>query len=208
MPISVKPSKEYLNWFKINLIYNSNTGSLVCRTKINQKREVGDIYTKSDGAGYLKIVVKINGKSKYFRAHNVAWFLHYGIWPYFVIDHRDGNGENNKIKNMRKSNDNENCRNRKIIHNKCGHRGIRVKKYISRKYEEVIYYQARIFYKNKRISLGSFKNLDQAIKARIDGENKYFKEFAFSNRKRKTLPSTKALAFALIAMFIHVRPVV
>jgi hypothetical protein len=40
---------------------------------------------------------------------------------------------------------------------------------------------ARIGYKMKRISLGSYDNFEEAVKARIDAEEKYWGEFSYRN---------------------------
>lgn len=40
---------------------------------------------------------------------------------------------------------------------------------------------ARIGYKMKRIHLGSYDNFEEAVKARIDAEEKYWGEFSYRN---------------------------
>jgi hypothetical protein len=46
-------------------------------------------------------------------AHQVAWFLTYGEWTMQEIDHIDGNGDNNKLNNLRLATRSENQCNRK-----------------------------------------------------------------------------------------------
>lgn len=42
---------------------------------------------------------------------------------------------------------------------------------------------ARIGINNKRITLGEFDNFDEAVKARKEGEEKYYKEYSFDNSR-------------------------
>jgi len=59
------------------------------------------------------------------RAHRAAWAIHFGEMPSSEIDHRDGNPENNRIKNLRLSNrvqQNRNQRRRK--NNTSGQMGV------------------------------------------------------------------------------------
>lgn len=34
-------------------------------------------------------------------AHRLAWLIHYGVWPTLELDHKDGDGKNNRIENLR-----------------------------------------------------------------------------------------------------------
>ena len=51
---------------------------------------------------------KLGHKGKEYLQHRVAWFLHYNEQPPRMIDHRDGNGFNNSITNLRAANDSTN----------------------------------------------------------------------------------------------------
>ena len=50
-----------------------------------------------------------------FKAHRVAFALHFGAWPIDQIDHIDGNPSNNKIRNLREATSIENGQNRKPV---------------------------------------------------------------------------------------------
>jgi len=61
----------------------------------------------------------------------LAWFYYYGTWPTSILDHIDGNKQNNSILNLRESTTRENSFNRidnseygpniyKIYKNYCG----------------------------------------------------------------------------------------
>jgi len=59
-----------------------------------------------------------------YLAHRLAWFYTHGTWPE-EIDHRDGNGHNNKLDNLRECTATVNKRNRsKMSNNTSGHTGV------------------------------------------------------------------------------------
>lgn len=88
------------------------------------------------------------------------------------IDHIDGNPLNNKISNLRKCSNADNLKNRVKIpsNNTSGIIGVRFRKDRNKWYSEI---QAD----GETIRLGSYANKEDAIKARKDAEEKYFKEF-------------------------------
>jgi hypothetical protein len=102
-------------------------------------------------------------------AHRAAWALHYGEWPKGQLDHRDGNGLNNRIDNLRDSTHAQNQRNQRIhIRNKTGVRGVCIDKKSGK-------WQALIWDGNgKRIHLGRFTTVEAAAAARKEAEAKYW----------------------------------
>lgn len=82
--------KESLEYAKNNLRYCSETG-IIQRT--DRKNSCGSI----DHYGYLILKIKKNQ----FKAHRLAWFLHYGEMPINVIDHINGIKTDNRISNLR-----------------------------------------------------------------------------------------------------------
>ena len=52
---------------------------------------------KHDSLVYLRI--SIDGVD--YKAHRLAWLYSYGAWPQNQIDHRDGDGLNNRLENLR-----------------------------------------------------------------------------------------------------------
>lgn len=106
--------------------------------------------TKS-GHGYKK--TRVNNKVYYI--HQLVFLMHYGYIPK-LIDHIDGNTENNVIENLRESNKSLNACNSKLpAHNTSGTKGVswakREKRWI-----------AKVQINKKVIHLGSFEDLELA----------------------------------------------
>jgi hypothetical protein len=102
-----------------------------------------------------------------FSAHRVAWALTYGYWPDGQIDHIDGNRANNKLKNLRAVSPHENQKNKAIgSKNTSGYLGVRWR-------NEKGKWVSTIRYKGKKIHLGYFDEIQDAIAARKQAEKKY-----------------------------------
>lgn len=67
--------------------------------------ETGQLRRKSNGriAGTIQTdgyrQVSICGR--YLLAHRVIWFMHHGAWPDYMMDHINGNRDDNRIENLR-----------------------------------------------------------------------------------------------------------
>lgn len=66
--------------------------------------------------GKRYVDVKIN--QRVYRAHRVIWFYMTGHWPVAEVDHRDGNGRNNKWTNLREASRAQNAHNAKPVRTK------------------------------------------------------------------------------------------
>lgn len=113
----------------------------------NAGREAGA--KKSNG--YLEL--KINGTN--YKAHRVAWALHFGEFPKMFLDHKDRNRSNNSIENLREATPSQNATN---IHRTDGKYPRGVSKVGAK-------FFSQIQYRGKREYLGIFKTLEEASEA-------------------------------------------
>lgn len=97
----------------------------------------------------------------------------------FIVDHIDGNTLNNKKSNLRIRTQSENNMNKTIQRNNIsGIVGVSWHK-------KDKMWSCRISLNNNTINLGEFYYLRNAVRRRIEAENKYFGEHAFINRDEK-----------------------
>lgn len=99
------------------LAYDPETGILRWRPRRDRSKSwnahfagkvAGCIQTAACGKQYRS--VRLNGVS--CRAHHLIWLHVYGEWPKEIVDHRDGSGLNNRIKNLREATHAQNTFNR------------------------------------------------------------------------------------------------
>ena len=91
------------------------------------------------------------------------------------VDHINHNGLDNRKYNLRICTNQENNFNKNFNRNpKSGYTGIRYN-------EKADSYYVRIMVNKKEISLGHYKSLEEALKARREGELKYFGEYTYKN---------------------------
>ena len=91
------------------------------------------------------------------------------------VDHIKHNKFDNRKKYLRICEQIDNCKNRKLNkNNTSGHKGVMW-------HSRDLVWQAQITVNKKKIHLGQFTNLSDAIKARVDAEKKYFGQFSYDN---------------------------
>ena len=109
----------------------------------------------------------IEFKGKAYLLHRLAWLYIYGEFPLKHIDHINGNRDDNRIENLRDVTRVENQMNQRVYkNNKSGFLGVGWNTMQNKWYAE-------IKSNSKRIHLGVFNKLSNAVKARIDAELKY-----------------------------------
>jgi hypothetical protein len=87
------------------------------------------------------------------------------------IDHKDGNTYDNRKENLRVCTEQENAMNKRTPkNNTSGVKGV----HYAKKEEK---WKAYITFKGKRIHLGTYTNIEDAINKRLKAEGKYFGEF-------------------------------
>lgn len=103
-------------------------------------------------------------------AHRIAWAIHHGISEFGLIDHRDGDGLNNRISNLRLATRSQNAQNaRQRSDNKSGTSGVN---WIERRGHAGAWV-ARIQVGNRRLFLGHFCSFEEASAARLEALKKY-----------------------------------
>jgi hypothetical protein len=107
---------------KDRIEYNPETGILSWKPGAGRKYyRGGPIAGNADKDGYIKVCVL----QKHYRAHRLAWFLHYGQWPEGEIDHINGDVKDNSIKNLRIASRSQNAANgRRPKTNTSGFKGV------------------------------------------------------------------------------------
>lgn len=93
------------------------------------------------GDGYIQIGID----GTVYKAHVLAWFYMYGIWPVNAIDHKDRNRTNNSIANLRDVTQSLNLFNAaKRIDNTSGTKGVfwhkQAKKWYAKAGNSCLYY--------------------------------------------------------------------
>ena len=90
--------------------YDPETGQLTYRVRPKRSRiVVGSIAGNPTQNGYLQVQVN----NQRLLVHRVCWKIHTGQEPPVVLDHVNGNGKDNSIKNLRASSPHKNQGNRK-----------------------------------------------------------------------------------------------
>lgn len=96
------------------------TGVITRRTSRGGCR-AGSVAGTVDSHGY--IVVEVDNVR--IRAHRIVWAVASGAWPEAVIDHENGNTQDNRISNLRDATQAQNMANLKTPRtNKSGHKGV------------------------------------------------------------------------------------
>jgi len=115
--------------------------------------------------------IRVHLDGRFVRGHHIVWKMTFGEDPP-ILDHRDGDGSNNKLSNLREATVTENQWNhRRSRTNTSGTSGVSWHKGEQR-------WHARIGDKFKRIHLGSFDTLEEAVEARRQAEVKMWGQFA------------------------------
>lgn len=157
------PSRLDLETLRTRLDYNPETGIFTRNPsayKTGAKSKVGTVCA----GGYLQIFVL----DYPYRAHRLAWFYVYGLWPAEEIDHINGDPLDNRICNLREATHHQNTLNVKSWAS-CGYKGV------SKKRSRWI---ARICYNGHQVVLGIFDFPEDAHAAYCAAAVKLHGEFA------------------------------
>jgi len=190
MFINPMPPKEVLEKL---FHYDPKTGTLYW--KINQGNrkagtEAGYIYTYPNGRQYRKIFLQ----GQHYPVHRIIYHMmnDYSLRQDQIIDHKNGDGLDNRSDNLRACTHQQNQQNRRVNkNNKTGHKGVFVDKGNQK-------YRACIMHNRKNIWLRNstggiyFDTIEEAIKARKAAEEALNTEFnAFFNSTRRVSKNSK-----------------
>lgn len=118
------------------------------------------VQVRPDNNGRLRL----NYRRRKYLVHRVIWCLVHQSWPDDMIDHINGDPQDNRIVNLRPVTNKLNCRNQKLRkNNKSGTMGVQWRK-------DRQQWIAVIASNGKRRSLGFFDELDDAVQARRTAE--------------------------------------
>lgn len=151
------------------LSYDPATGLFTRLVTVGQRGLAGAVI-----AGYGTKYLSIGIDGKLYRAHRLAWLYMKGTFPPEDIDHKDGNGKNNKFANLRAATTAENMQNqRKIRSNSLsGIMGVNFKKRRG-------CWVARITINGKRRELGNFFTAAEAHAAYLAAKVEHHPFFTF-----------------------------
>jgi hypothetical protein len=168
----------YYERAKSKLNYNPITGDFTWKDNYSARARKGRIAGSVRTDGYRGIGQNINGKRKVLKAHRLAYFMILGELPN-VIDHIDGDKDNNEISNLRSCTNQQNQMNRvKYENNKSGFKGISWHK-PSKKW------QAQIKINGRKKHLGVFATAEEASEVYEASAVELFGEFYNTNTNIK-----------------------
>ena len=158
--------------------YNPDNGVIVWRARNNvpmwwNTRYAGKKPTATDKLGYLRAKITANGFSGYVSLHRICFFMHYGYLPE-VVDHVNGNVQDNRACNLRAADFKTNTWNRAA--NKgtlTGFKGVNAIRYKKGPNKGLVCgYVAKLAHDGIRSYLGFYKCPEDAAKAVLDEEKR------------------------------------
>lgn len=163
--------KELAGIIRKEFTYNPETG-VVSRTTEKRGISYGHL-RKHRNTKY--VIFDLKPYVRTMRAHRIAWFLTYGIWPE-IIDHINGDGADNRLCNLRICTAAGNCQNRrpKAGRNLKGFTANTPRQGQNR-------YQAKIQCDKRLIYLGTYDTEIEAAQAYDIAARQYHGEFARLN---------------------------
>lgn len=154
------------------LDYNPETGVFVWKSRSFGKRFAawnarfaGTVAGSPNSEGYITIYVE----NRPYKAHRLAWLYVHGAWPQTILDHKDGNTSNNKIRNLREASDLLNAQNVRAARRDNQSTGLLGVSYVKRNGK----FAAQISVRGKQLWLGYHQTAEQAYDAYLAAKRKY-----------------------------------
>lgn len=148
---SERPNDDILSYIDEFFDYDPDTGKLY---RLSKKYQQYIECTNTHDTGRYRVGIRY----KQYYVANICWYLHYKTWPEVEIDHKDNDGYNNKIENLRLSGYSQNSAN--------------IAKKVTNKYSGVSYHDEgkkwryRFSVNKKRYEVYGFNTELEAAKAR------------------------------------------
>ena len=149
------------------LDYSPETGQFTWKIHASTRARIGDIAGRLNRAGYRQI--RVDGRL--YLAHRLAWFYVNGSWPSTDLDHRDLDKDNNRLSNLRETDDSLNGANKAPpVTNTSGAKGVQ-RRPNNR-------WRASIEHRGRWISFGTYGSKEEASEAYLAGARAIHGEFA------------------------------
>ncbi len=134
----------------------------------NHRRLGGKPAGYTTSKGYIQVrVITDDKKNICLLSHRIIFALHNNYLP-DLVDHIDRNPSNNHVDNLRDASKCINAINtNKPLNNTSGFKGVSLHKKTNK-------WTAQLKFKGRKIHLGLFDNIEDAVKARKKGEEVYF----------------------------------
>jgi len=157
---------QHFTYEGCEMSYNPDTGYLYRLVKRTNKWQ--QTACKPNGNGYAEV----RFGTKLIKAHKVIYEVFIGNIPDgYDVDHIDRNRLNNSLSNLRLALRFQNNGNSAVPkHNTSGYKGV---SYNSKRGK----WEAHITKENRKINLGQFNSLEDALRTRHQAAKDYFKEF-------------------------------
>lgn len=132
-------SPELEQWLRSAFRYDKETGDI---TQIVERRKPNGQIVSPSGRralhnapnGYKILTTKFGGRNYLIRAHRLAFFLETGVWP-DLVDHINGDKQDNRWCNLRVASNSLNAFNRKRSWGKNSHLPVGICKVVKNGYE-------------------------------------------------------------------------
>jgi hypothetical protein len=178
MPQTRNTTVDFVEQLRAALDYDTETGVMrwkysADRPPYRNKRYAGKIAgcRTSDGYNYLQI--GFNGIR--YKGHILAWLIAHGEYPPDQIDHKNGDGRDNRLVNLRLAAHSQNlCNSRRSQANSSGFKG---KSFDKRRRM----WQANITFQHHVTRLGYFNTPEEAHAAYCQAAAEHHGEFARTN---------------------------
>ena len=152
--------------------YDPHSGLFIRKESARPRRWGGANAGHLRRDGYVTIVCE----GRKFLAHRLAWLWFYGVWPRKHLDHVNRVKNDNRIDNLREVTPAQNRQNSTVSGKSLsGHRGVCWHKKTSR-------WRARAIIDGRRVDLGEFENVSDAVAARVDAELKHYTHSPLHNQ--------------------------